>query len=51
MPHTVLLTDYAWPDDGIERSVIEAAGYRLVSGPANPAPADQIEAPFPRTLP
>ncbi|WP_018235771.1 C-terminal binding protein [Ensifer sp. BR816] len=44
MTHTVLLTDYAWPDDGIERSVIEAAGCRLVSGPANPAPAEQIEA-------
>jgi D-3-phosphoglycerate dehydrogenase len=41
---TVLLTDRAWPDDTVERSVIEAAGFRLVSGPADPAPAETIEA-------
>lgn len=44
MTQTVLLTDYAWPDDRIERAVIEGAGYRLISGPANPAPAEHIEA-------
>jgi len=44
MNHTVLLTDYAWPDDSIERNIIEAAGMRLVSGPATPLPADGIEA-------
>ena len=40
---TVLLTDRAWPDDHIERDVIESAGYRLVCGPADPAPAEVIE--------
>ncbi|HKX42512.1 MAG TPA: C-terminal binding protein [Burkholderiaceae bacterium] len=43
MPDTVLLTDYAWPDDAVERSVIEGAGLRLVAGPAAPAPASDIE--------
>lgn len=43
MNHTVLLTDYAWPDDSIERNIVEAAGMRLVSGPATPLPADDIE--------
>lgn len=42
MPQTVLLTDYAWPDDAIERKVIEAAGHRLVAGPSDPAPAEAI---------
>lgn len=44
-PHTrsVLLTDYAWPDDTVERSVVEAAGFRLVTGPAEPAPAAAVE--------
>ncbi|MEU0412880.1 C-terminal binding protein [Streptomyces griseorubiginosus] len=42
-PATVLLTDYAWPDDSVERSVIEAAGHTLVSGPAEPASAGTIE--------
>lgn len=40
---TVLLTDYAWPDDSVERSVIEGAGLRLVSGPAQPSPAEEIQ--------
>jgi D-3-phosphoglycerate dehydrogenase / 2-oxoglutarate reductase len=40
---TVLLTDRAWPDDVIEREVLESAGLRLVTGPADPAPADEIE--------
>ncbi|MDR6860830.1 C-terminal binding protein [Variovorax guangxiensis] len=44
MNHTVLLTDYAWPDDSIERNIVEAAGMRLVSGPATPLPAEGIEA-------
>jgi D-3-phosphoglycerate dehydrogenase len=41
---TVLLTDFAWPDDSIERGIIESAGFKLVSGPANPASPDVIEA-------
>jgi len=44
MSHTVLLTDYAWPDDSIERAVVEAAGMRLVVGPAEPSPAAAIAA-------
>lgn len=42
-PDTVLLTDYAWPDDSVERSVIEGAGHTLVSGPAAPASAETVE--------
>ena len=41
---TVLLTDRAWPDDSIERGVLEQAGFRLVAGPADPAPAGTIDA-------
>jgi D-3-phosphoglycerate dehydrogenase / 2-oxoglutarate reductase len=41
---TVLLTDRAWPNDTIERSLIESAGLRLVCGPADAAPAAAIEA-------
>ncbi|QKK21509.1 C-terminal binding protein [Rhizobium indicum] len=44
MTRTVLLTDYAWPDDKVERQTIEGAGFSLVSGPAKPAPAAEIEA-------
>lgn len=44
MTATVLLTDYAWPDDSIERTIIEGAGFRLVSGPAKPVSAVEIEA-------
>ncbi|KPI10568.1 Phosphoglycerate dehydrogenase [Actinobacteria bacterium OK074] len=40
----VLLTDRAWPDDSMEREVLERAGLRLVGGPAEPAPAETIEA-------
>lgn len=40
---TVLLTDYAWPDNSVERSIVEAAGFALVTGPAEPAPAGVIE--------
>ncbi|GGR37332.1 D-isomer specific 2-hydroxyacid dehydrogenase family protein [Streptomyces aurantiogriseus] len=39
----MLLTDYAWPDDSVERSVIEEAGHTLVTGPAEPASAEAIE--------
>ncbi len=44
MSHTVLLTDYAWPDDTVERGILESAGLRLVSGPAEPSPAAAVEA-------
>jgi len=40
----VLLTDRAWPDDSIERGVLEEAGFRLVTGPPDPAAAATIEA-------
>ncbi|MBL8559224.1 MAG: C-terminal binding protein [Hyphomonadaceae bacterium] len=40
----VLLTDYAWPDDALERDVIERAGFSLASGASAPAPAAEIEA-------
>jgi D-3-phosphoglycerate dehydrogenase len=39
----VLLTDRAWPDDVIERRIIGDAGFGLVTGPAKPAPASEIE--------
>ncbi|GCB43972.1 C-terminal binding protein [Streptomyces sp. NL15-2K] len=42
-PGTVLLTDHAWPDDSVERSVVEEAGHTLVTGPAEPASAEAIE--------
>ncbi|MFD5157064.1 C-terminal binding protein [Streptomyces hawaiiensis] len=42
-PGTVLLTDHAWPDDSVERAVIEEAGHTLVTGPAEPASAETIE--------
>ncbi|MEC3853974.1 C-terminal binding protein [Paenarthrobacter ureafaciens] len=41
---TVLLTDRAWPDDSIERDILEEAGFRVVAGPADPAPAEAIDA-------
>lgn len=40
---TVLLTDHAWPDDTVERSVVEGAGFALVTGPADPAAPQAIE--------
>ncbi len=40
---TVLLTDRAWPDDTVERTVLAAAGFTLISGPADAAPASVIE--------
>jgi D-3-phosphoglycerate dehydrogenase len=39
---TVLITDHAWPDLEIERSVIEGAGFRMAAGPAVPANAESI---------
>lgn len=44
MQRTVLLTDYAWPDNQIERNIIERAGFQLISGPATPAAPEAIEA-------
>ena len=44
MNSTVLLTDYAWPDDSVERSIVESSGMRLVTGPAAPSTAAAIEA-------
>lgn len=41
---TVLLTDRAWPDDSVERGIVEAAGFQFVAGPADPVPAEAIEA-------
>jgi D-3-phosphoglycerate dehydrogenase / 2-oxoglutarate reductase len=41
---SVLLTDRAWPDDQVEREVLESAGLRLVSGGPDPADASTIEA-------
>jgi len=43
MHATVLLTDYAWPDDSIEREVVEGAGFELVNGPSAPATSIEIE--------
>ena len=42
-PGTVLLTDHAWPDDTVERSVVEQAGHTLVTGPAEPGSAEAVE--------
>ncbi|MET8427731.1 C-terminal binding protein [Nocardia sp. NPDC004860] len=42
-PGVVLLTDRAWPDDSIERKIIEGAGLRFAAGPADPASAEEIE--------
>jgi D-3-phosphoglycerate dehydrogenase len=39
----VLLTDYAWPDTAIERSIIEGAGHRLVTGPSKAGSEQAIE--------
>ena len=40
---TVLLTDRAWPDDTVERAVLDSAGCTLVSGPPVAASAPVIE--------
>ena len=39
----VVQTDFAWPDTGVERGVIEAAGHTLVTGNPAPAASEQIE--------
>ncbi|HEY6510968.1 MAG TPA: C-terminal binding protein [Burkholderiaceae bacterium] len=41
-PQTVFITDHAWPDLDIERSVLEGAGLRVVAGPTVPASAETI---------
>jgi D-3-phosphoglycerate dehydrogenase len=41
---TVLLTDRAWPDDSIERGILEDAGFKVVAGPADPAPVEPLDA-------
>jgi D-3-phosphoglycerate dehydrogenase len=41
---TVLITDYAWPDVELERAIIEEAGFELIAGPSQPAPAAEITA-------
>lgn len=41
---TVLVTDRAWPDDRVEREIIESAGYGFVSGPSEVLPASEIDA-------
>lgn len=38
----VLQTDYAWPDDLVERRIIEAAGHVLEAGTSVPATPDEI---------
>jgi D-3-phosphoglycerate dehydrogenase len=40
---TVLLTDRAWPDDLIERRIIEDAGHAFVTGPAVAGDEEAIE--------
>ena len=40
---TILQTDYAWPDVGIERGVIERRVIGSSTGPSTPAPAAEIE--------
>lgn len=44
MIETVFLTDYAWPDDSVERGIVESSGMRLVSAAAAPLSASEIEA-------
>jgi len=44
MTRRVVLTDHAWPDTGIERGVLEAAGFELVAGPAIAGAAGDVEA-------
>jgi len=44
MARRIVLTDYAWSDTDIERGVLEAAGFELVSGPAIAGTASDVEA-------
>ncbi|MDG1852254.1 MAG: C-terminal binding protein [Gammaproteobacteria bacterium] len=48
---TVLITDYAWPDIEVETNILEAAGYHVVAGPAQPASAEKVEALMQRHQP
>lgn len=41
---TIVQTDIAWPDDSIERMVIEAAGHELVTGSSSLVSTEAIEA-------
>lgn len=43
-PRGVLLTDHPWCDLDIERSIIEAAGFRLVAGPEVAGTPAEVEA-------
>ncbi len=39
----VLITDYAWPDVELEKSILAAAGCHVVIGPQHPASKEEIE--------
>ena len=39
----VLLTDYPWPDCEVEREILDAADFELVTGPREASPAAVIE--------
>lgn len=39
----VLLTDYPWPDCEVEREILHAAGFDLVTGPREASPAAIVE--------
>lgn len=38
----VLLTDFPWPDCDVEREIVEGAGFALVTGPREAAPASVV---------
>ena len=40
----VLLTDHPWPECDVERAIVEAAGFELVVGSSEAAPAAEIAA-------
>jgi len=42
--YKVFITDYAWPDLELEKSILEAAGCRVVAGSQSPSSAGKIEA-------
>lgn len=44
MTATVVLTDYPWPDTGLEKQLLETAGFRFVAGPSIAASTAEIEA-------
>jgi D-3-phosphoglycerate dehydrogenase len=41
---TILVTDHPWPDLTIERSILEAAGHRVIAGPEATPDAAYVEA-------